>query len=78
MEIATLKGAVYNKFETYTKFAVALGWKKQRLSKIVTGGKIPNVIEVAEMAGTLGLSVEQVAGFFLKEKSPNEQLASSQ
>lgn len=73
MEISTIRGAVYDKYRTFTKFADALGWNKQRVSKIITGQKVPNVNEVAEMADALGLTVEHVAYFFLPKKSPNGQ-----
>ena len=65
MEITTIKGAVYNKFGSYTKFAAALGWTQQRLSKLIAGHKIPNVLELAEIAAALDMPLGDVAMLFI-------------
>ena len=73
MIVTNIRGAVLNRFKSYTEFAEVLGWPKQRLSKIITGKKIPNVNEIAEMADGLDMTINGVAEFFLTSKSPNEQ-----
>jgi DNA-binding XRE family transcriptional regulator len=66
----TLKGLIYNQFESQTEMATSMGWSRQRLNKIVNGKKKPNLDEVCVMAKTLGVPFMTIAQFFLIAKSP--------
>lgn len=72
-KVRELRSIIYGKFDTESDFAQALGWERQRLSKITNGQKEPNVEELNSLATGLGISVEKVAQIFLAFKSPNEQ-----
>ena len=76
MKIRELRGAIYNSYDTEAQFAKAIGWPRQKLNKITNGVKEPTVVEINTLAVGLGLSVEEVAQFFLRSKSPSgRQLA---
>lgn len=72
-KIRGLRGAIYDQFDTEADFARKLGWTRQKLNRITLGHKEPTVSEVNELATGLNISVEQVAGFFLRNMSPIEQ-----
>lgn len=74
-KIRKLRGAIYERFDSEAVFAKEIGWPRQRLNRITTGRKEPTVTEINELAAGLEISVEEVAGFFLPRKSPNEQQA---
>lgn len=73
-KIKGLRGCIYERFESESEFARLIGWPKQRLSKITNGTKEPTVSEINQIATGLGISVGDVAAFFLGESSPNERL----
>ena len=66
-----LRGMIYSKFENEAKFADALGWSRQKLNKITTGKKEPDLSEVRDMANVLDASFMDVAHIFLHNESPN-------
>jgi len=64
--IFELRSLIYGKFKSQTEFAESLGWSKQRLSKITSGGKQPNVVEVYEIAKGLDVDVSVIIHIFLQ------------
>lgn len=67
--------AINEKFESEAACARALDWPRQRLNKITTYIKVPDVNEVNAIAFVLEIPVGEVCSFFLSEKSPNGQQA---
>ena len=66
-----LNGLIHSKYQSESAFARALGWPRQRLNKITSGIKEPDITEAVEMARGLEVSVDQLADIFLPIKSPN-------
>lgn len=73
MKVRELRSAIYGQYDSEAEFAKALGWPRQRLSKITNGQKEPNVSEINDLALGLGFSVDAIAQIFLRQKSPNGQ-----
>lgn len=72
-KIKELRGLIYSKYDSEADMAKAMGWPRQRLSKITNGLKEPDVNELNAIAEPLGVSVGEIAQIFLRSKSPNEQ-----
>lgn len=72
-KIRELCGLIYSKYDTEAELARELGWPRQRLNKITTGAKEPDLHEVAAIASKLDSSLEDIASIFLRSKSPNGQ-----
>ncbi len=60
-----LKGRIHSKYNSEAEFAEAIGWSRQRLSKITNGHKIPTILEVDFLANALGCSFMDIASFYL-------------
>ena len=71
--ILELRGLIYGQYKNESELAKKIGWPRQRLNKITTGSKVPDLNEVQELAAHLGISIEEMAQIFLKQKSPNGQ-----
>jgi hypothetical protein len=72
-KIEGLDRAIKNKFESEAACSRALGWDRQRLNKITIGKMLPDVNDLNALSVVLEISVGELAGFFITEKSPNEQ-----
>ena len=66
-----LSGMIHSKFENESDFARALGWSRQRLSKITNGHRFPDLFETEDMAQALGSTFTDLAQIFLTSKSTN-------
>lgn len=71
METMELRGMIYRKFKNEAECARKMGWSRQRLNKITTGKKIPDVNEVNDIATALEEPVENVLYIFLPIRSTN-------
>jgi transcriptional regulator with XRE-family HTH domain len=71
-KVLDLRGMIYAKFDNETKAADALGWSRQRLNKITSGKKIPDLDEVNDLARVLDTSFMDVARIFLPSQSTND------
>lgn len=69
-KVMELRGLIYGKYDSEAALAADLGWSRQRLNKITSGMKEPDLEEVAELAGKLDQSVEDIVQIFLRNKSP--------
>lgn len=76
-KIAGLDKLIHESYKNESACARAMGWARQRLNKITTGVKEPDVSELNELAIALHKSVGEIAEFFLRAKSPNEQQEAS-
>lgn len=66
-----LSGMIHAKYANESDFARALGWSRQRLSKITNGHKYPDLFETENMAHALETSFSDLAQIFLSSKSTN-------
>ena len=51
-----IRGAVFSKFNTIGSFAQAIGWKRNKASRIVNGIQRPSVVDMEQMAICLKIS----------------------
>lgn len=72
-KVRELCGLIHSKYDSEADFARALGWPRQKLNRITTGAKEPDLQEVSAMATELGYGLDEIASIFLQDKSPNEQ-----
>ncbi len=72
-KIAELDKLIHETYKNESACARAMGWHRQRLNKITTGIKEPDVTELNEIAVALNKTVGEIAEIFLSRKSPNEQ-----
>ena len=77
MDGQALRMAIYKNHASFSDFARAIGWSRQRLYRVTKGMHIPDVVELQEIATGLGISIESASWFFLPRKSPDEQLSSA-
>ena len=63
-KVKGLKSLIYGKFDSEAAFARELGWNRQRLNKITTGMKEPDINEAYEIACKLDQSVDTIAKIF--------------
>ena len=61
-----LKGRIHSKYNSEAEFAKAIGWTRQRLSKITNGHKVPSLYDVDLLATALGCSFMDIANFYLR------------
>jgi len=54
--IRGIRAAVYSKFKNISEFAAAIGWTRQKASKIVNGAQRPTASEMEEMAKCLEIA----------------------
>ena len=60
-----LKGRIHSKYNSEAEFARAIGWSRQRLSKITNGHRVPTLFEVDDLAAKLECSFMDIANFYL-------------
>ena len=71
MDLCRLRGEIVAEYRTQTAFADAIGWHKNKVTKMLTGKYKPDTDEVAEIANLLDLDSPKFCDIFLSEKSPN-------
>ena len=69
-----LSSLIHRRYDREAAFARDLGWTRQRLNKLTTGVKEPDISEAALMAEKLEVSVDSLVTIFLAQISPNGQL----
>lgn len=72
-KVRELCGLIHSEYDNESDFAKALGWPRQKLNKITTGKKEPDLDEVAQLSDCLHQPLETIAQIFLRYKSPNGQ-----
>lgn len=60
-----LRGLICSKYRSEAACAREIGWSKQRLNKITTGKKIPDVAELNSIATVLNCDAGDLLHFFL-------------
>lgn len=76
-KVRELRGLIYANYDSESQFADALGWPRQRISKITNGVKEPDIDELNVISKALHKSVGDIAQIFLRYKSPIGQSRSS-
>lgn len=51
-----IRGAVFSRFISISSFAEAIGWTRQKASRIVNGEQRPTADEMEKMARCLGIN----------------------
>ncbi len=77
MNTKRLKGEIIAKFGTQTKFCEAIGWHRNKVSKMVCNKYIPDVDEAEKIAEILNLSEALYIAIFLPRSSPNGDVLAS-
>lgn len=70
-KILPLRGLIHGKYTSEAACAREMGWTRQKLNKLTTGKKIPDIAELKTLSVTLGVSIDLLANIFLSDKSPN-------
>ena len=52
----TIRGAVFSKFSSISAFAKAMGWKRNKASRIINLVQRPSAEDMEQMAVVLGIS----------------------
>lgn len=68
-----LKDMIHEKYGKEVALANRLGWPRQRLNKITTGRRLPDIEELNDLANALERPVNEMIIVFLGKKSPNGQ-----
>ena len=71
MDLYRLRGEIVAEYRTQTAFADAIGWHKNKVTKMLTGKYKPDTDEVAEIADLLHLDASKFCDIFLPKISPN-------
>lgn len=71
--VKEIRGMIYAKFRSEADCAKRLGWNRQRLNKITTGKKIPDISEINQLASVLGEDEMKLYHIFLNAVSTNGQ-----
>ena len=68
-----LRGLIYSIYKSEAEMARQMGWNRQRLNKITTGNKMPDIIEINALAKALDTNIEKLIQIILPEKLPSGQ-----
>lgn len=71
MDLCRLRGEIVAEYRTQTAFADAIGWHKNKVTKMLTGKYKPDTDEVATITNLLHLDASKFCDIFLPKKSPN-------
>ena len=71
MNTQRLRGEVVSQYGSQYRFAKALGWHQNKLSRLMTGKYIPNINEVADISHKLNLDDNMHLKIFLDKTTPN-------
>lgn len=71
MDVNRLRGEIVAKYRTQNSFADAIGWHKNKVSKLLNGAYKPNTDEVAAIVSALNLDSDGFCAIFLPKASQN-------
>ena len=71
MDLCRLRGEIVAEYRTQTAFADAIGWHKNKVTKLLTGKYKPDTDEVAEITDLLHLDASKFCDIFFPRESPN-------
>lgn len=67
--MANFRATVYGKYKSIAAMARAIGWTRQKATKIVNEEQEPSLDDVSSLASALDLPFAEVAEFFLRSGS---------
>lgn len=74
MNLNRLKGEIIAVFGTQDAFSSAIGWHRNKVSRLVNGQYIPDINEATDISSLLKLSPEKYYEIFLPQLSPNGEV----
>lgn len=74
MNIDRLRGEIVAKYRTQNAFSEAIGWHKNKVSKLLCGKYKPDTDDVDAISVALDLSKDVFCEIFLPERSPNGEI----
>lgn len=74
MNVDRLRGEIVAKYRTQNAFSEAIGWHKNKVSKLLCGKYKPDTDDVDAISVALNLSKDAFCEIFLPEKSPNGEI----
>ncbi len=66
MENNQLRGLIREKYKTDAAFGFAIGWTTQKVSKLLNSTYTPKIGEAARISRALGISLDELASFFVQ------------
>lgn len=66
-----LVALIRGQFSTEAEFAEKIGWPRQKLHRMLTGGQKPSLTDVREIAEGLDVPFMLIANIFLQMESTN-------
>lgn len=74
MNLNRLRGEIVAVFGTQYSFGEAIGWNKNKVSRLLKGQYVPDVNEAAAISTLLNLSSDLYCEIFFTKKSPNGEM----
>ena len=59
-----LEAKIRERYRSDAEFGRAIGWKRQKVHKMVHGRYEPTVVEAATISKALGITMDRLASFF--------------
>lgn len=70
IDLKFLREKIYGEYGNQAKFSRAIGWNVNTINRILSGKRIPDVNEAAEIANALHLTIIEYRRIFLPNISP--------
>ena len=64
MDTMMLKSAIYRKYRTITDFSKAIGWSSSKMSRLLGGRYLPDVVEATAISTLLDLQTDEFMKIF--------------
>ena len=73
-KVKALRGLIYERFDHEADLARQLGWPRQRLNRITTGAKEPDIYEARALAESLEVPIDRIVQIFwpISHQTSNE------
>lgn len=68
-----IREVILKKFKTQSAFAEALGWTRQKISRIAVGREEPTALECSQMMAAMGDAGDDLLEALLKTYSKNQK-----
>jgi DNA-binding helix-turn-helix protein len=66
-----LRGRIHEEFRSLSEFTRTVGWSQNKIGNILSGRRVPDINECAQMAEALNLDTTEYVEIFLPQLSPN-------
>lgn len=71
MDVLAFRGAVFGRYRTQSEFCDAMGWHRNKVSKLMRGKYMPDVDEAAKLSEKMGMTIDEYQKIFLPRSAPN-------